>query len=120
MVDVNAPTRRYAQNRLCTALLCPVLSLEHSADCQHSGDGVCNGNEEGSNDGSGFHLKVAHPFIEGGDLGLRPVNVLDDSDLDLDLDLNPGHGYAYAVILHLNFTAMGQRYRDIDEIKSGI
>lgn len=56
------------------------------------GDGVCNGIEEGSNDGSGLHLKVAHPFIEGGDVGLRPVNVLDDSDLDRDL--NPGHGYA--------------------------
>lgn len=53
-----------------------------------------NDNDDGSNDGSGLHLKVAHPFIEGGDVGLQLVNVLDDSDL------NPGYGYAYAVILH--------------------
>lgn len=76
-----------------------------------SGDGVCNGIEEGSNDGSGLHLKVAHPFIEGGDVGLRLVHVLDGSDLDL----NPGHGHDYVAILHWSFTALGQSY--VDEIK---
>lgn len=78
---------------------------------------MCNGNEEGSNDGSGLHLKVAHPFIKGGDLGLRLVNVLDDSGLDLGLDLNPGHdhGHDCAAILHWSFTALGQSY--VDEIK---
>lgn len=78
---------------------------------------MCNGNEEGSNDGSGLHLKVAHPFIEGGDVGLRLVHVLDDSDLDLnlDLDLNHGHRHDCAAILHWNVTALGQSY--IGEIK---
>lgn len=78
---------------------------------------MCNDNEEGSDDESGLHVKVAHPFIEGGDLGLRPVNVLDDSDLNLDLDLNPGHdhGHDCAAILHWSFTALGQSY--VDEIK---
>lgn len=78
---------------------------------------MCNDNDEGSDDGRGLYLKVAHPFVEGGDVGLRLVHVLDGSDLDLDLDLNPGHdhGHDCAAILHWNVTALGQSY--IDEIK---
>lgn len=78
----------------------------------NSGDGMCNANDAGSDDESGLHVKVAHPFIEGGDLGLRLVYVLDDSDLDLDLDLNPGHdhGHDCAAILHWSFTALGQSH----------
>lgn len=80
-----------------------------------SGDGMCNDND----DGRGIHLKVTHPSIEGGDVGLRLVHVLDGSDLNLNLNLNPdlnlGHGHDCAAILHWNFTALGQSY--IDEIK---
>lgn len=63
---------------------------------------MCNANDAGSDDGSGLHVKIAHPLVEGGDVGLRLVNVLDDSDLDLDLDLKPGHGHGHdcAAILH--------------------
>lgn len=89
----------------------------------NSGDGMCNDNDNdaGSDDGRGLHIKVAHPSIEGGDVGLRLVHVLDGSDLDLDLDLNldpdldTGHGQDCAAILHWNVTALGQSY--IDEIK---
>lgn len=88
-----------------------------------SGDGMCNDNDndEGSDDGRGLHLKVTHPFVEGGDVGLRLVHVLDGSDLDLNLDLdldpdlNLGHGHDCAAILHWNVTTLGQSY--IDEIK---
>lgn len=90
-----------------------------------SGDGMCNDNDndEGNDDGRGLYLKVAHPSIEGGDVGLRLVHVLDGSDLDLNLDLNlnPGHGHGHghghdcAAILHWNVTTLGQSY--IDEIK---
>lgn len=113
VVDVNA--------RLDVALKIPLHGPAVSVGSQavsgtlgtgsNSGDGMCNDNDndEGNDDGRGLYLKVAHPFVEGGDVGLR--HVLDGSDLDLDT----GHGQDCAAILHWDFTALGQSY--IDEIK---
>lgn len=80
-------------------------------------------NDEGPGNDDGIQLKVAHPSIEGGVVGLRLVRLADafgtpepsfapSPDHDTDHDHDTGHGYDSAAILHWNVSAFERSYVD--------
>lgn len=84
------------------------------------GTGYSIGNNTTSNDGgndNGIQLKVAHPSIEGGVVGLRLVRLAGvdsapDHGPDHDTGHGHGHGHDSAAILHWNVSAFERSYVD--------
>lgn len=75
-----------------------------------------NDNNDGGND-DGIQLKVAHPSIEGGVVGLRLERLADvdsapDHGPDHDTGHGHGHGHDSAAILHWNVSAFERSYVD--------
>lgn len=78
------------------------------------GVNTSNDNNVGGND-DGIQLKVAHPSIEGGVVGLRLVRLADvDGGGPPTPDHGPdhGHGHDSAAVLHWNVSAFERSYVD--------
>lgn len=77
-------------------------------------------NDEGPGNDDGIQLKVAHPSIEGGVVGLRLVRLANvdggllepspSSEHDTNHDID--HGHDSAAILHWNVSAFERSYVD--------
>lgn len=90
----------------------------------NTGHNTGDDNDGGPGNDDGIQLKVAHPSIEGGVVGLRLVRVANvdggvlDPGPDYDTDHLTGHGYDYdtghdsAAILHWNVSAFERSYVD--------
>lgn len=102
----------------------------------NTGHNTGDDNDEGPGNADGIQLKVAHPSIEGGVVGLRLVRLADASGgvldpgpvhdpssdnsthhrhgPDYDHDSNSEHAHDSAAILHWNVSAFERSY--VDEI----
>lgn len=86
----------------------------------NTGHNTGDDNDEGPGNDDGMQLKVAHPSIEGGVVGLRLVRLADASggvldpgpDYDTDHDHDTGHKHDSAAILHWNVSAFERSYVD--------
>lgn len=82
----------------------------------NTGHNTGDDNDDGGpgND-DGIQLKVAHPSIEGGVVGLRLVRLADvdgGGPPTPDHDTDHGHGHDSAAILHWNVSAFERSYDD--------
>lgn len=88
----------------------------------NTGHNTGDDNDEGPGNDDGIQLKVAHPSIEGGVVGLRLVRLADTSDAALDRSPDDDHssdhdtkhdtGHDSAAILHWNVSAFERSYVD--------
>lgn len=86
----------------------------------NTGHNTGDDNDEGPGNDDGIQLKVAHPSIEGGVVGLRLVRLANvDGGLlepspssEHDTNHDTGHGYDSAAILHWNVSAFERSYVD--------
>lgn len=103
-------------------LAVPVGSVSGTLGTGYSiGNNTSNDNNDGGpgSDG-GIQLKVAHPSIEGGVVGLRLVRLADATggllepspSSEHDTNHDTGHGYDSAAILHWNVSAFEWSYVD--------
>lgn len=104
-------------------LAVPVGSVSGTLGTGHN-TGHNTGDDNGEADVAGMQLKVAHPSIEGGVVGLRLVRLADasggvldhspvhDPSSDHNTNHDTGHGYDSAAILHWNVSAFERSYVD--------
>lgn len=83
----------------------------------NTGHNTGDDNDEGPGNDDGIQLKVAHPSIEGGVVGLRLERVADvdgggPPTHDHDTGHGHGHGHDSAAILHWNVSAFERSYVD--------
>lgn len=110
-------------------LAVPVGSVSGTLGTGHNtGHNTGDDNDEGPGNDDGIQLKVAHPSIEGGVVGLRLVRLADASggvldpspvhDPSSDNSTHHRHGYDHdtghdsAAILHWNVSAFERSYVD--------
>lgn len=85
----------------------------------NTGHNTGDDNDEGPGNDDGIQLKVAHPSIEGGVVGLRLVRLAATGGLlepspssEHDTNHDTGHGHDSAAILHWNVSAFERSYVD--------